>query len=114
MKPAQMTDAELIAALEMTAPRIRLAGVEEFRKVADTIAELAIEASRRLRDVLEIVGPRTAPAEFLPGPFAGKVRNVTIHADGRLTAELELPTGGAEFLRRMSGGDPANGIGFRS
>lgn len=103
MKPEHMTDAQLIEALEMTAPRIRLAGVEEFRKVADTIAALAIEASRRLRDVLEIAGPREAPAAFLPGPLAGKVRNVTIHADGRLTAELEVPNGGAEFFRQMGG-----------
>jgi hypothetical protein len=102
-KPAEMSDAELIEALELAAPRIRLAAVEEFRQVADVIAELALEATRRLRDVLEITGPRPAPATFIPGPLAGKVRNVTIHADGRLTCELEIPKGGAEFIRQIGG-----------
>lgn len=98
MNAEHMTDSELIEALELAAPRIRLCGVEEFRRVADTVAELAVEASRRLRDVLEITGPRTAAAGL-----EGKVRNVRIHADGRITAELEIRSGGEEFLRQVKG-----------
>ena len=44
----------------------------------------------------------------------GKVRGVVLHADGRLTCELEVNGAGAEFIRQIRGGDPANGIGIRS
>lgn len=49
-KPERLSDAELIEALELAAPRARLAAAEDLRRVADTIAGLALEAGRRLRE----------------------------------------------------------------
>lgn len=52
MKPAHnMSDEELGAAiLELAAPRVRMAPLEDLRKVADTLATLAVEAAGRLKD----------------------------------------------------------------
>lgn len=52
MKPVhEMTDSELIEALELGAPRARMAGGDDLRKVADVLAELALEAADRLRRI---------------------------------------------------------------
>jgi hypothetical protein len=37
-----------------------------------------------------------------PGPMIGKVRNVTLHADGRLTGELEVTDAGAKFVEQIT------------
>jgi len=152
MKAAQeMTDRELIEALEMAAPRARLAGADDLRNVADVIADLALEASRRLKEI-EHVDPerrklrdrisRLEDAAFHfqtcgtckrqgedfcssgrrfsaflrgedpptlegePGPLLGSVRNVTLHADGRLTADLTVNDAGARFVQQITGQDP--------
>jgi len=44
-------------------------------------------------------------ADTTKGPLMGKVRNVTIHPDGRLTADLEMTDAGAEFIRQIRGAD---------
>jgi len=49
-KPERLSDADLVEALELAAPRARLAAAEDLRRVADTIARLALEAGRRLRE----------------------------------------------------------------
>ena len=40
-----------------------------------------------------------------PGPMLGKVRNVTLHTDGRLTGELEVTDAGAAFIDRIKRAD---------
>lgn len=49
--------------------------------------------------------PTPAPAPGGRGPLMGKVRDVTIHPDGRLTAVLEMTNAGAEFIRQIKGGE---------
>jgi hypothetical protein len=39
-----------------------------------------------------------------PGPMLGKVRDVVLHADGRLTCSLEVNDAGAKFLEQIKGG----------
>jgi hypothetical protein len=157
MKPCdEMTDSDLIENLELAATRARLARTEDLRKIADAIAELALEAADRLREILAIAQPwptkdvlarladaadhllrdhgcdahgyegvgaardqaraiaarisapdagaggREVPPGFMAGPLLGHVRNVTLHADGRMTADLTVNGAGAEFIRRIN------------
>jgi hypothetical protein len=104
---APLTDVELVEALEMLAPALRLARAEDLRAVANRAAGLAIEAADRIRDRANI--PEA------PG-MIGKIRNVKIGDDGKLTADLEVYDAGRSFLERMkrAGHDPADGNGFRS
>jgi hypothetical protein len=53
-------------------------------------------------------GAPTTPAAG-QGPIMGKVRNVTIHPDGRLTADLEMTDAGGKFLEKIRNADPALG-----
>lgn len=90
----EMTDDELgEAILELAAPRARMAPLEDLRKIADTLATLAVEAAGRIK---ERAGPH-------PGEMLGKLRNVSIHADGRLTADLEIDAGGDAFVAQITG-----------
>ncbi len=168
VKAETLTDREMIDALELAAPRVRMADAGDVRRAADVLAELALEAADRLREILALAEPwptkdvlarladaadhllrdhgcdahgyegvnaardqaraiaarisapnagaggRDVPPGFMAGPLLGKVRNVTLHADGRLTADLEVNDAGAEFIRQIRGGDPDDGIGFRS
>lgn len=93
-RDATLSDLELVEALEMIAPALRLARVEELRKIADRAAGLALEASERIRD--------RANVPEAPG-MIGKIRNVQIGADGKLTADLEVHDAGATFLRQVRG-----------
>lgn len=103
-QPDHLTDVELVEHLELVGPRLRLAGVDELRQVADVAAGLALEAAARLRDVLELEMAGTGPRPPAPGPLLGKVRNVTLHADGRLTADLEVNDAGAKFVEQITRG----------
>lgn len=47
------------------------------------------------------------------GPMLGKVRDVVLHSDGRLTCSLEVSDAGAEFIRKIKSGDPIEALGFR-
>lgn len=53
----QMTDSELIDALEMIATSLRLARVEDLRHVGDRAAAIALEARARLLEVLALAEP---------------------------------------------------------
>jgi hypothetical protein len=61
-------------------------------------------------------GGRTVPASFMPGPLLGKIFDVSIDEHGTLTARLKMNGAGRRFLDEIKrgGGDPADGIGFRS
>ncbi len=114
-KPQNLTDVELLEALELGASRIRMAAAADLRHVGDALAGLALAAAARLRDVLELEGiSRVTRPPAAPGGMLGKVRGVVLHADGRLTCELEVNGAGAEFIRQIRGGDPTKGIGFHA
>jgi hypothetical protein len=100
-----MTDDELgEAILELAAPRVRMAAPEDLRKVADMLAALAVEAAGRMKE---------RSTDRTLGALMGKIRNVVLHADGRLTADLTVNDAGAEFVRQVRGA-ATDGIGFRS
>lgn len=100
MKPATLTDAELLEALELAAARARMAAAGDLRAVGDVLAGLALEAGARIR-----AGKCRDVLRSAPGPLVGRARNVVIHGDGRLTCELEIADGaaGARFLEQIGG-----------
>lgn len=57
-----------------------------------------------LRGELEEERAPAPAAAASRGPLLGKTRNVVLHADGRLTCELEVTDAGAEFIRQITGG----------
>jgi hypothetical protein len=125
MKPVTaMTDDELgEAILELAAPRVRLAAPEDLRKIADMLATFAVEAAARMKERGELVDVAGAGRRVLeaiargdqdygapptleggPGPLMGRVRNVVLHADGRLTCELTVNDAGARFVEQITRG----------
>lgn len=68
MKPAMLSDGELLEAIDLAATRIRLAGADDLRHVGDVLAGLAVEAGARIsargRDVLRDRVSRLEDAAF--------------------------------------------------
>lgn len=161
IQPGKLSDVELVEALELAAPRARLAAAEDLRQIADMIAGLALEAAARLaefagdRKLLELrrrvsrledaafhfqtcatcrrqgdgacnsgswfaaflrgehdEEGQATPAAAGSGPMLGKVSDVVLHADGRLTCSLEVNGAGRAFLEQLRRGDPVEGLGF--
>lgn len=90
MKAAKdMTDEELgEAILDLAAPRARMAATEDLRRITDVLASLAVEAAGRMKE-------RGAG-------LVGSVRNVRLHADGRMTADLTVNEAGARFVAQIA------------
>lgn len=152
MKPARLSDAELLEGLEHAANRIAMTGAEDLRHVGDVLAGLALEAGARirargrdaLRDRIALLEDRASRLEDAAfhfqtcsvckrqgedfcsvgqrfaaylrgeegaleappaGPMIGKIRNVTLHRDGRLTGVLEVEGAGPKFLEQIRRAD---------